>query len=78
MPLPETVRLQKVAELSRPWQRTIWRSLRLYAREHNLSMIASADTGLYTTYWRRRELRRRAPEVTFVILSSTVGQRTAF
>lgn len=50
------------------------REVSAYAREHNLSMIASADTGLYTTYWRRRELRRRAPEVTFVILSSTVGK----
>lgn len=50
------------------------REVSAYAREHNLSMIASADTGLYTTYWRRRELRRRAPEVTFVILSSTLGK----
>ena len=50
------------------------REVSAYAREHNLSMIPSADTGLYTTYWRRRELRRRAPEVTFVILSSTVGK----
>lgn len=50
------------------------REVSAYAREHNLSMIASADSGLYTTYWRRRELRRRAPEVTFVILSSTVGK----
>lgn len=45
-----------------------------YSREHNLSVIATADTGLYTTYWRRRELRRHAPEITFVILSSSVGK----
>ena len=50
------------------------REVSSYAREHNLSMIATADTGLYTTYWRRRELRRCAPEITFVILSTPVGK----
>lgn len=45
-----------------------------YAHEHHLSIIASADTGLYTTYWRRRKLRKLSPSTSFVILSSPVSR----
>ena len=45
-----------------------------YAREHSLSIVASPDTGLFSTTRRRRQLKQTAPETTFVILSTRVGQ----
>lgn len=45
-----------------------------YAREHNLSLIASPDTGFFSVIVMRHQLQRIAPKITFVILSSKTGQ----
>ena len=49
-----------------------------YAREHSLSMVASPDTGFLSTTRRRRQLKHAAPESTFVILSTRVGEPSLF